>query len=190
MIIVVRHGRTVSNASGLLLGRADPPLDELGEAQAAALAASIPGVDVVVCSPLARTRQTAAAFGVEPVIDERLIELDYGEWDGRPLAEVTAEEWNEWRASIDFAPPGGESHASLGRRVREACEEWSDRARTEQVVFVTHVSPIKACVGWALGVGDAVTWRMFVAPGSITRIAVGPAGPSLHGFNDVPRASG
>ena len=190
MITVLRHGRTASNASGLLLGRLDPPLDEVGEAQAAALAASVSGVDVVVCSPLLRTRQTAAAFGMEVVVDDRLIELDYGEWDGRPLTDVSAQDWQEWRASIDFAPPGGESLASLGGRVRDCCDDWSERARAEHVVFVTHVSPIKACVGWALGVDDAVSWRMFVAPGSISRIAIGPFGPSLHGFNDVPRPAG
>lgn len=189
MITVVRHGRTESNAAGLLLGRLDPPLDEVGRAQAVALAGWVREVDVVVSSPLTRTRETAAAFGVEPVVDERLIELDYGDWDGRPLAEVSSAEWAAWRASEHFSPPGGESLAALAARVRDCCEEWSERARTDHVVFVTHVSPIKACVGWALGVGNEATWRMFVAPGSVSRIAIGPNGPSLHQFNEVPRTS-
>jgi broad specificity phosphatase PhoE len=44
---------------------------------------------------------------------------------------------------------------------------------------------VKAAAAWAMGVGDEVCWRLFVAPASITRVAVGEGGPSLHGFNDV-----
>ena len=61
MLIIVRHGRTAANASGLLLGRADPELDELGRRQAAAVAAALPPVDRVVASPLRRAQETAAA---------------------------------------------------------------------------------------------------------------------------------
>ena len=59
MLFVVRHGRTAANASGLLLGRLDPDLDELGVRQAAAAAAALGTVDRVVSSPLLRTRRTA-----------------------------------------------------------------------------------------------------------------------------------
>ena len=82
MLIVVRHGRTDANASGLLLGRRlDPGLDALGEQQAAALAAAVPRPARVISSPLQRTRQTAAAFGCPVEVDERWIELDYGALD-------------------------------------------------------------------------------------------------------------
>ena len=123
VLIVVRHGRTEANASGLLLGRRlDPGLDELGRRQAAALAAPWwRGADRVVCSPLRRTRETAAALGLPVEVDERWIELDYGALDGTPLAEVPADVWAAWRADIDFAPGGGESLASVGARVRAAC---------------------------------------------------------------------
>ena len=89
-LVIVRHGRTEANARGLLLGRLDVALDELGRAQAERLAASTGPVDRVVASPLQRTRQTAAAFDQPVEIDERLIELDYGEYDGRPFADVPA----------------------------------------------------------------------------------------------------
>ena len=110
-IIVVRHGQTAANAQGLLLGRLDVDLDDVGRAQAVALAAALPDPDLVVTSPLARTRQTAAAFGgdVELEVDERWIEMDYGDFDGRPVADVPNETWARWRADVDFAPPGGES---------------------------------------------------------------------------------
>jgi len=199
MIVVVRHGRTVSNAAGLLLGRADPDLDELGIDQARRLGAALgheagPAVDRIVTSPLARTRQTAAAVaaatGAAVTVDERFVELDYGEWDQRPLADVAADEWAAWRADVAFAPPGGESLAELGRRVRSGLDDLAEEARDRTIVVVTHVSPIKAAVAWAVGGTDEMAWRMFVAPASITRIATSVGAPSLHTFNDCSHLAG
>lgn len=194
MLVVVRHGRTEANASGLLLGRADPDLDETGREQARALAAAVGGAaggrasggraPVVVSSPLRRTRQTAEAFGGDVVVDDRFVELDYGEWDGRPVNGVGPEEWARWRADVDFAPPGGESLRALGVRVRAGLEAWAEEAVDTDVVIVTHVSPVKAAVAWALDAGDDLAWRLFVAPASVTRIGVG-ARRVLVEFNGV-----
>jgi broad specificity phosphatase PhoE len=193
VIVLVRHGRTAANASGLLLGRADPVLDEAGVRQAAALAGACAPLDLarVVSSPLGRCRDTAGAIAAAaavplPVeIDERWIELDYGELDGRPMGEVPAATWGAWREDVGWCPPGGESLAALGARVRAACEVLADEARARDVVVVSHVSPIKAAVAWALGVGDEVAWRMWVAPASITRIATAGRAPSLRSFNEL-----
>jgi len=189
VIIVVRHGRTAHNAAGRLLGRLDPPLDDVGQLQATALAAAVGPVDRVVSSPLVRARQTAEAFGTTIEVDDRWIELDYGEFDGRPIADVPPDVWAAWRADPHFVPPGGESLVTLGARVRSACEELLDEARRRDVVVVSHVSPIKAGIGWALGVGDEVGWRLFVQVASITRVAIGPGGPSLHSFNETTGVS-
>jgi broad specificity phosphatase PhoE len=183
VLTIVRHGRTDANRSGLLLGRLDVGLDPLGERQARAVARAVGPADRVISSPLLRTRATAAAWGVPVETDDRWIELDYGELDGTPLADVPAELWQRWRSDLDFAPPGGESLRSLGQRVRAACEDVADAAADGHVVVVTHVSPVKAAAAWAMGVGDDVSWRMFVAPASVSRIAVSARGPSLHGFN-------
>ncbi len=192
MLYVVRHGRTEANAASLLLGRLDPDLDYLGETQAEAAARAIGPVDRVVSSPLLRTRRTAEAFthshgsdGLPIEVDERWIEMDYGAFDGQPVADVPRETWAMWRADLDWAPPGGESHRSLGSRVRPALDDLFEASRTTEIVVVTHVSPIKAALAWALGVGDEVAWRTFVAPASIMTIGAGPADPSLRGFNDV-----
>jgi broad specificity phosphatase PhoE len=184
-LIVVRHGRTEANAARRLLGHLDLPLDELGQAQAAALVAAVGRVDRVVTSPLLRTRQTAAGFDAPLSVDDRLIELDYGEYDGWLLSDVPSSMWQRWRDEPGFAPPGGESLAALRSRVEDALGELSDMARSEVVVVVSHVSPIKAAVTWALGVGDEVVWRLFVSPASITRIAVSDSGPLLTSFNEV-----
>lgn len=193
MIVVVRHGRTAANAGGLLLGRADPPLDDEGVGQARRLGSACAGLDVarVVTSPLARCRATAealaAGLGSAPPIevDDRWIELDYGELDGRSPGDVPAATWAAWRSDVTWCPPGGESLAALGTRVREACESLVDEATERDVVVVSHVSPIKAAVAWTLGVGDDVAWRMWVAPASITRIALAGRTPSLRAFNEL-----
>jgi alpha-ribazole phosphatase len=186
MLVLVRHGQTEANARGLLLGRADPPLSELGRRQARALAAMVPSEARVVASPLARTVETASAFGRDVELDERWIELDYGTFDGRPLTEVPAEVWRAWRSDPHYVPGGGESLAELGLRVRAACEELLDEARDRDVVVVSHVSPIKAAVAWALGAGDDASWRMFVQVASVARVGIDRFGPSLRSFNEAP----
>jgi broad specificity phosphatase PhoE len=207
VIVLLRHGRTDANARGLLLGRADPALDDLGREQARAAAevlAETAAVGRVVSSPLARCRATAAIVagvaggGLEVEIDERWIELDYGELDGTPLSAVPATTWAEWQGDVGWAPPGGESHADLGERVRAACDELAAPAGHRDVsgthaaggaggdvVVVSHVSPIKAAVAWALGVGDEVAWHLFLAPASITRIAPRGTRHSLQSFNET-----
>lgn len=192
MLIVVRHGRTGHNASGRLLGRLDPPLDDVGVAQALAVAGALvpDGVDQVVASPLLRARATAQAVadaaGVAVDVDDRWVEIDYGVVDGMPLADVPADMWQRWRDDPGFAPDGGESLAAVASRVEQACAELLDAATTRNIVVVTHVSPVKAAVGWALGIGHVATWRTFVSPGSVTRIGAGPAGPMLRSFNEQP----
>jgi len=185
MLFLVRHGQTAPNAAGLLLGRADPPLTELGRRQARAIADALPAPSRIVSSPLTRARDTAAAFGQAVEIDERWVEMDYGELDGQPVGSVTAELWSQWRTDPGFAPSGGESLAAVGDRVRNACAEIAESADGRDVVVVSHVSPIKAAIAWALGVTDAVAWRMFVLDAAVARIDIGPPVPRLMSFNEV-----
>jgi broad specificity phosphatase PhoE len=193
VIVLVRHGRTDANARGLLLGRADPALDDEGRLQAARLAAALGPLDGarVVTSPLARCRQTAEAIvaasghDVPLDVDDAWIELDYGAFDGLVAGDVPAATWAAWRADVAWTPEGGESLAALGARVRVACETLAKEARDRDVVVVTHVSPMKAAVAWALGVGDEVAWRMWVGPASISRIGFAGASPLLRSFNEV-----
>jgi broad specificity phosphatase PhoE len=191
VLILVRHGETDANARGVLLGRAESSLSAEGRRQAALLAdalATRSSSTRVISSPLSRTRATAEILtgGVGEVeVDERWIELDYGGLDGTPLKDVPLETWTRWRADPDFIPAGGESLRALGVRVGAACAELLDDAADRDVVVVTHVSPIKAATAWALGVGDEVTMRLYVAPGSITRIAGRAGAAVLRSFNET-----
>ncbi len=184
-LFVIRHGRTEANASGLLLGRADPELDETGRRQAAAIASVLPDDLAVISSPLRRTMSTAAAIRPDYTTDERLLELDYGDFDLCPVSQIPAETWARWRSDPQFHPPNGESLAELAARVGGFLDELSPTIPGRDVAIVTHVSPIKAAMAWALGVGIEVSWRSMVAQASITRIEVGERGPSLHAFNDI-----
>ena len=186
MILLVRHGRTALNAKGLLQGRLDEPLDAEGERQAAAIGRAIGRVDALICSPLVRARSTAAHIdGPAAVIDERWIELDYGTLDGMAARDIDADVWRRWRSDIEFVPGGGESIAALYKRVQSALEDLVTDAATQTIAVVTHVSPIKAAVAWALSAPPGLAWQTHLDQASITRIAIGAAGPVLHGFNDV-----
>src|SRR5262249_27421092 len=155
-----RHGRTAHNASRRLLGRLDIPLDDLGRRQAWALGRvpTLRGAARVVSSPLSRARATAASLGPSVTIDDRWSEIDYGVYDGLTV-DAASELWHQWDCDISFVPESGESLSSVGRRVREACDELWPEALDRDVVVVTHVSPIKAAVAWALGVGDETSWH-------------------------------
>lgn len=191
MIALVRHGETEPNRAGLLLGRADPPLTDAGRAQADAVARSLcrsHAPIAVVSSPLQRAVATASAIaecaGVGVEVDERLVEIDYGEWDERGFDDVPADELARWRRDPEFAPPGGESLAAVQARAGACAQELLERAGDGVVVAVSHVSPIKGAVAWAIGASPDAAWRMRLDLASITRIIPGPAGPTLLTYNE------
>jgi len=189
MIVFARHGQTAPNRDGLVLGRADPELTDEGHRQAAQLAAALAGepVTAIVTSPLLRARQTAeavaAACGGGPAaVDQRLVEIDWGTWEGRPAGSLAVADVDRWRAE-DGTAPEGESLDSLSRRVESFCAEMLEEDGL--VVAVSHVSPIKAAAAWALGVDGAVAWRMFLGLASITRVGRGRTSPVLLSFNET-----
>lgn len=190
MLIIVRHGQTAANASGELLGRRDPGLDTVGREQAAAIGKALGRVDRVISSPLARCRETAAAIADAVEVDERFIELDYGELEGTPVAAVPARTWKAWRADTAWRPPAGESLDDLAARVWPALDELIADAGDHDIVVVSHVSPIKAAIAWSLGVGIETQWRCFVGQASISRIAARGRVPALHSFNEVHHLPG
>jgi alpha-ribazole phosphatase len=168
VIAFVRHGETPPNRAGLLLGRSDAALTDHGRAQAKRLAEA--------CDTAA---PIAAACGRTVDVDERLIEIDYGEWEGNSFADLDPDLVARWRGDGGFAPPGGESLEVVADRVASFCDEWLD---DRVVVAVSHVSPIKAAVTWTLRVPSELAWRMRLEVASITRIGRGPV---LLSFNET-----
>jgi broad specificity phosphatase PhoE len=195
VLLLVRHGESEANAEGLLAGRREWALTARGRDQAAAVGRAVASIRRIVVSPSGRARETARlvceGHGDVPVtVDDRWAELDYGDLDGTPLTQVPESLWRSWWGDTTFTPPGGESLADLGRRVRQAMAELvadaAAAATDEHLVVVSHVSPIKAAVAWALGVDDAVSWRLHLSPGSITVIGWRSSGPVLHAYNVRP----
>jgi probable phosphoglycerate mutase len=164
MIYLIRHGETEFNRDGRFQGRVDSPLTERGVIQARAigarlaeLAAKAPGAWRVVSSPLGRARRSAeiiaGAMGLPaPTLDERLIEVSYGDLEGLTRPEVDAR-WPRLagvRGTFGRAP-GGETMEALLARARS----WLDEARREPgpVVAVAHASIGRALRGLWAGLG-------------------------------------
>jgi broad specificity phosphatase PhoE len=169
-----------------MCGRSDPPLTEVGRRQAAALAAALPRPTRLLSSPLARARETAAVLatdvGVE--IDARWTEMDYGALDGQPMTALDGDGWRAWQSDPEHVPAGGESLAAVRTRVAGACAELVEEAARGEVVVVSHVSPIKAAISWALGVGIEIAWRMYLVDAAVCRIDTSGAVPVLLAVND------
>jgi ribonuclease H / adenosylcobalamin/alpha-ribazole phosphatase len=198
-LVLVRHGATNHSLEKRFSGSGgqDLSLDEVGVAQARAVAQWLRGhggVDVLVTSPLARARETAAhagdVLGLEPEVVDGLRETSFGDWDGHTFTEVR-EKWpaelDAWLSSSATAPPGGESFDVVGRRVRRTRDRLIAAYPGKTVVAVTHVTPIKLLVRAALDAPMRSIYRMELGPGSITEIAWYPDGhPSMRRFNLQP----
>lgn len=192
MLYLVRHGRTAVNAEGRLQGRLNPPIDELGQRQAQAMAAFIGrltvgdgGIAEVVASPLERAQQTAAYFERPVVTDDRWIEIHYGQYEGAELSDVPPAVWQRWYTEPDFAVVGGESFAALISRVESSLAELAERAVDNNIVVVSHVSPIKAAVAWTLGADFDIMFRCHLSYAALCQVGFGRFGPVLHSFNRI-----
>jgi probable phosphoglycerate mutase len=151
-LLLVRHGQSTWNADGRWQGRADPPLSELGEQQAADVVAVLHRrtdgvrVDRIWASPLQRAQRTAeivaGGLGLEVAFDERLQEVDAGEWTGLTRAEIEA----EWPGYLDEhrRPPGFEDREHLAARALAALADISTVAPGATVLVVTHGGVIGA----------------------------------------------
>lgn len=160
-LALLRHAPTDWNALRRLQGRADIPLSAAARAtlRRKALPRQVQGWQVLM-SPLQRCRETAQLLGLAPSIDARLIEMDWGEFEGRRLDDLRAEHGetlaeNEARG-LDFRPPRGESPRDVQARVASLLVEIAT-ARTATLA-VTHRGVIRAIYAAARG------WDMTGAP--------------------------
>ncbi len=194
MIALVRHGQSTSNAQGLVVGRGDPHLTELGERQARALAPWLENVREVWTSPLHRARETAALAVPElvAVVKDSFLELDYGTFEDSTTSPAPNEGWRALEHRHDQAFGGGESLAELDERIHDELDALLGdptnllHSPTEHLAIISHVSPIKSAVAWALGVPGTVAWRMRLENGSLTLVGARNGTPALIRYNAVP----
>ena len=93
--------------------------------------------------------------------------------------------WQRWRDDSTFTPHGGESLAALDVRVRAACDDLVEQASGSNVVVVSHVSPMKSAVAWALGVGIDISFNCHLDQAAVCRIAIRNGRPVLQSFNET-----
>jgi ribonuclease H / adenosylcobalamin/alpha-ribazole phosphatase len=194
--LLLRHGETPLSAERRFAGRGDIPLTDTGRRQAAAAAARLAargGIDVIVSSPLRRTRRTAEAVaeatGAPVVVDDDLAETDFGKWEGLSFAEAGAQDPDEmraWMGAADAAPPGGESFATVGRRVIGALDRLLAAYPEQTVVVVSHVTPIKTLLCRALLAPPAALFRIHLDVASLCEVDWFADGPALvRSVNDT-----
>lgn len=140
-LFVARHGQTQWNADQKICGRTDLPLTEEGLRQAQALAQRVEGLDIdlIIASPMLRARQTAAAvaekYGLDIMIDERLIEQDYGIFEGKDRRDPGFLA-NKRQFAVRY--PGGESMMDVAYRVYSLIEEVKLKYPGKTVLLVCH----------------------------------------------------
>lgn len=196
-LLLVRHGRTTANTSGVLAGRSPGvDLDAHGVEQATAAGERLAGLPVrqVVSSPLQRCRHTAKLLGLDAplVTDAAFTECGYGEWTGRHLKDLAKEKlWRTVQAqpsAVRF--PGGESMAEMAARAAGAVRAWDARLTTEHGaetcwVAVSHGDVIKAILADALGMHLDQFQRIMVDPASISVIRYGGDRPYVVTMNST-----
>ena len=197
-VILLRHGRSTANSAGVLAGRTPGvALDDDGQAQAQALVerlAQLP-LAAVVSSPLQRCQETVAplaqARALEVSVDDRFVEVDYGEWTGRELRKLGKESlWKVVQAHPSAAVfPGGEGLAALQARAVAAVREWDAKLAAEHgpdVLWLvcTHGDVIKAVLADALGVHLDGFQRIVAHPCSVSVVTYTETRPFVQRVND------
>ncbi|WP_329177580.1 bifunctional RNase H/acid phosphatase [Streptomyces decoyicus] len=197
--VLLRHGETPLTPEKRFSGSGgtDPALSAAGRRQAEATAAGLAArgtIQAIVSSPLRRCQETAGAvadrLGLEVRIEEGLRETDFGAWEGLTFAEVQErypDDLDAWLGSAKVAPTGGgESFATVSRRVAVARDKLLARYAGKTVLLVTHVTPVKTLVRLALGAPPESLFRMELSAASLSVVAYYSDGnASLRLLNDT-----
>lgn len=198
ILILVRHGQTISNIHGLLHGQVEVPLTPLGIAQAHAVAARLSQeeeIAAIYSSPLERAQHTATIIsdvtGHTPIIHPGLLEIHFGEVEGLRVDEAWARyphlrPRDDDDGSGDFQWPGGESRYGFTARVRETITEILDRHQGEKIVIATHGGVIGRAICTFMRDESADSLRYLVGNCSLTqfRWEYSGADPTLVCFDD------
>jgi broad specificity phosphatase PhoE len=162
-LTLVSHAMTDAMAAGRF--PTDEPLNAIGMRQVDA-ASDLGMVDVAVCGPEKRARQTAELLGLQARVDHDLADLDCGRWRGDVLGGVEPAELAIWLTDVTAAPHGGETIVALVNRVRR----WMDSVSSTRgrLIAVTHPAVVRAAVVIALDAPAKSFWRTDIAPASAT----------------------
>lgn len=207
-VFLVRHGRTEWAHQGRHTGRTDIALDDVGQAQAAALPALLGALGLgappalVLSSPLVRAWRTAELAGLDPTVEPDLQEWDYGGYEGLTTAQISAERGGPWTVFRDGVVPGGpdgfpgEGLADLARRCRAVLE----RARAHlgagddhdggDVVLVGHGHALRVLGAVWLGLEPVAGEHLLLDPASVCVLGTSHGAPALEHWNLTPALVG
>ena len=185
-IYFVRHGETVLTPTRKFSGTGalDPELMQEGLDQADLVAEEAVklGAEILIASPLQRTRQTAEAIsrttGLEIIFDEAWFELSFGSWDGKSIEEVKEEDpdaYQAWLNSTAYAPGGGESYDEASVRIEEGLEKLVAEYPGKKIIVVTHNGVIKTAIKLAMGAPAEAVFHIDATPCSISSISIWPS---------------
>ena len=165
MIYIIRHGQTELNHAHALQGRSDHPLNEKGRAEAVQAAEKLKNTDFsyVFTSPLTRAVETAKIVvpSVEPVVDERLIEMDYGPYEGLDLTNLPPEILHFFSDFVNNpAPEGMEQLSSVVERAGEFLEEI--RNLPGNILISTHAIAMKGMLEYLTPESKGSYWSRYI----------------------------
>lgn len=193
-VLLLRHGLTEVTGTVLVGHTPGVHLDDRGREQAAAVAARLRPVPLaaVLTSPLERCQETAAVVtadrgGLLPQVEERFVEVRYGDWTGRSLKELTAEPlWKVVQQHPSAATfPRGEGLAQTQVRAVAAIRDWNARLPADATYLVcSHGDVIKAIIADALGMHLDLFQRIVVNPCSVSVISYTETRPFVVRVND------
>ncbi|HEX5146088.1 MAG TPA: histidine phosphatase family protein [Conexibacter sp.] len=187
---LARHGETEWSLSGRHTGRTDVPLTRNGERQAAALGERIAGARfaLVLASPLSRARRTAelAGYADALALDDDLMEVDYGDYEGRTTAEIrrARPDWDLWRDGC----PGGETIAEAAARADRVLARA--RAADGPVLLVGHGHLTRTLASRALTLSPDTGRHLALDPASLSIVGSEHAAPALRLWNDAGHLAG
>ncbi|ATL71708.1 bifunctional RNase H/acid phosphatase [Nocardia terpenica] len=195
-LLLLRHGQTELSVQRRYSGRGNPPLTALGREQAARAAkylATRGDIAAVVTSPLDRARETAdaaaQALGVPVRVLDGLIETDFGAWEGLTFAEAAQRDPElhaRWLSDPSVPAPGGESFDQVRERVEGVRRDIVALYPEQNVVVVSHVTPIKTLLQLALAVGPELLFRLHLDLASLSVAEFYPdGGTSVRLVNDT-----
>jgi ribonuclease H / adenosylcobalamin/alpha-ribazole phosphatase len=177
-LLLLRHGQTALSVERRYSGRGNPELTDVGRRQAEAAARYLGekgGIAAVISSPLQRAYDTASAaakaLGLDPSVDDDLIETDFGAWEGLTFSEAAERDpelHRRWLRDTGTAPPGGESFDDALERACKARDRIIAAHQGATVLVVSHVTPIKMLLRLALDAGPGILFRLHLDLASLS----------------------
>lgn len=192
-LYLVRHGETVYNKKGIYYGWTDCSLSSIGVEQSEELAEELRDIvfDVIVSSPLKRAMDTAKiiAGSSAPAIvsDRRLMELNFGDWEGKHYQDIEENyprEWERWQNDWkQTAPPAGECYQDLFCRVKSSLQDILSKYQGKTVLIVSHNGCLRIIMSHLLGMGEDGYWHFKFEQGKYSLLEISDGFCTVHRVN-------